>query len=64
MVALRDALAFLKKNRVQIEDPGDEIGPRPKVRRIWACGFATKTAIAGSCPLLRDADAKAAGAKN
>ncbi len=30
MMALRDALAFLKKNRVQIEDPGDEIGPEAK----------------------------------
>ena len=27
MAALRKALAYLKKHRVEIEDPGDEIGP-------------------------------------
>ncbi len=38
MAALKKALAHLKKNRVQIEDPGEEIGPvapGSKSMAIW-----------------------------
>ena len=40
MATLKKALAHLKKNRVKMEDPGDEIGPvapGSKSMGIWFC---------------------------
>jgi catechol 2,3-dioxygenase-like lactoylglutathione lyase family enzyme len=48
MTALRAALDSLKQHGVAIEDPGDEIGPEPRDRKTWACGFTTPTATGGS----------------
>ena len=48
MAALRRALKHLKSIEADLEDPGDEIGRRPRARRTWAFGYTTRTAIAGS----------------
>jgi catechol 2,3-dioxygenase-like lactoylglutathione lyase family enzyme len=39
MTALRKALAHLKKHRVEIEDPGDEIGPEAPGSRHMGLWF-------------------------
>ena len=48
MTALRKALEHLKKHKVKVEDPGNEIGPESPDHRIWAYGSMILTAIAGN----------------
>src|SRR5436190_24127754 len=48
MASLRKALAHLKKHKVNIEDPGDEIGPEAPGSKIWAYGSTILTVIGGS----------------
>lgn len=48
MTALRKALSHLQKLKVEIEDPGDEIGPKPRVRRTRTSGFTISMDTAGN----------------
>ena len=48
MRALREALTTLKKNGVNLEDPGDEIGPTSPGSPHMGLGFTMWTGIAGS----------------
>ena len=49
MAALRKALAHLKKHKVEIEDPGDEIGPEsPGFPAHGHSGSTISMVIAGS----------------
>jgi hypothetical protein len=49
MATLRKALDQLKKHDVDLEDPGDEIGPEAPGSPIWVFGFTISMAIAGRC---------------
>ena len=48
LAALRKALAHLKKLKVKVEDPGDEIGPEAPGSKNMGFGFMIPTATAGS----------------
>jgi catechol 2,3-dioxygenase-like lactoylglutathione lyase family enzyme len=56
MTTLRKALDHLKKHDVDLEDPGDEIGPEPPAHPIWVFGFTISMAIAGSCQCKAKSD--------
>jgi hypothetical protein len=42
MATLRKALDHLKKLDVDLEDPGDEIGPEAPGSPIWVSGFTSR----------------------
>jgi hypothetical protein len=56
MATLRKALDHLKKLDVDLEDPGDEIGPEAPGSPIWVSGFTISMAIAGSCQCKGESD--------